>query len=76
VRTRSDVPLTTVLSGDTTQRQAALDSGAQLVSTDFPVAGMAARYGSDFVAQLPTGGVARCDPANVRVTCRDDRLEP
>jgi hypothetical protein len=76
VRTRSDVPLTTVLSGDTTQRQAALDSGAQLVSTDFPVAGMAARYGSDFVAQLPTGGVARCDPANARVTCRDDRLEP
>jgi hypothetical protein len=76
VRTRSDVPLATVLSGDTTQRQAALDSGAQLVSTDFPVAGMAARYGSDFVAQLPTGGVARCDPANARVTCRDDRLEP
>jgi Phosphoinositide phospholipase C, Ca2+-dependent len=76
VRTRSDVPLTTVLSGDTTQRQAALDSGAQLVSTDFPVAGMAARYGSDFVAQLPGSVVARCNPANARVTCRDSRLEP
>jgi len=76
VRTRSDVPLTTVLSGDTTQRQAALDSGAQLVSTDFPVAGMAARYGSDFVAQLPGAVVARCNPANARVTCRDGRLEP
>ena len=76
VRTRSDVPLTTVLSGDTAQLQAALESGAQLVSTDFPVPGMAARYGSDFVAQLPTGGVARCDPVNARATCRDDLLEP
>ena len=76
VRTRSDVPLTTVLSDDTTQLQAALDSGAQLVSTDFPVPGMAARYGSDFVARLPTGGVARCNPVNARATCRDGRLEP
>ena len=76
VRTRSDVPLTTVLSGDTTQLEAALESGAQLVSTDFPVAGMAARYRSDFVAQLPTGGVARCNPVNARQSCRDDRLEP
>jgi hypothetical protein len=76
VRTRSDVPLTTVLAGDTTQREAALDSGAQLVSTDFPIAGMAARYGSDFVAQLPGAVVARCNPANARVTCRDGRLEP
>ena len=76
VRTRSDVPLTTVLSGDTTQLQAALESGAQLVSTDFPVPGMTARYGSDFVARLPTGGVARCDPVNARATCRDEKLEP
>jgi hypothetical protein len=35
VGTRSDVPLTTVLSGDTTQLQAALESGARLVSTTF-----------------------------------------
>ena len=76
VRTRSDVPLTTVLSGDTTQLQAALESGAQIVSTDFPVPGMAARYGSDFVARLPTGGAVRCNPVNSRENCREDRLEP
>jgi Phosphoinositide phospholipase C, Ca2+-dependent len=75
VRTRSDVPLTTILDGDTTQLLAALQSGAQVVSTDFPVPGMAARYGSDFVAQLPTGGVARCNPVNARRGCRDARLE-
>jgi hypothetical protein len=75
VRTRSDVPLSTVLSGDTTQLQAALESGAQVVSTDFPVPGMAARYGSDYFAALPTGGVARCNPVNARTNCRDARLE-
>ncbi len=76
VRTRSDVPLTTILDGDLTQLAAALESGAQVVSTDFPVPGMAARYGSDFVAQLPTGGVARCNPVNARRSCRDSQLEP
>ena len=75
VRTRSDVPLSTVLSGDTTQPAAALESGAQIVSTDFPVPGMAARYDSDFVAQLPYGAVARCNPVNARAHCRDRRLE-
>jgi Phosphoinositide phospholipase C, Ca2+-dependent len=75
VRTRSDVPLGTVTSGDTAQLEAALESGAQLVSTDFPEIGMSARYGSDFVARLPDGGPARCNPVNAGRGCRDDRLE-
>jgi Phosphoinositide phospholipase C, Ca2+-dependent len=75
VRTRSDVPLGTVTSGDTAQLAAALASGAQLVSTDFPEVGMSARYGSDFVARLPDGGPARCNPVNAGRRCRDDRLE-
>jgi hypothetical protein len=76
VRTRSDLPLETVISGDTTQLRAALASGAQLVSTDFPEVGMSARYGSDFVAELPRGRVARCNPVNAPRRCRDRRLEP
>jgi hypothetical protein len=76
VRTRSDVPLTTVLNGDTAQLAAALGSGAHVVSTDFPVAGMAARYDSDFVARLPGGGTVRCNPVSAQATCRSDRLEP
>jgi hypothetical protein len=75
VRTRSDVPLATVISGDTTQLAAALASGAQIISTDFPVPGMAARYDSHFVAQLPRGAVARCNPINARANCRNRRLE-
>ena len=76
VRTRSDLPLATVTSGDTSLLESALASGAQLVSTDFPQVGMSARYGSDFVAELPGGGVARCNPVNARRACRSDRLEP
>lgn len=76
VRTRSDLPLTTVASGDDSQLRAALASGAQLVSTDFPQVGMSARYDSDYVAELPGGGVARCNPVVARRGCRSDRLEP
>jgi hypothetical protein len=75
IRTRSDVPLGTVTSGDTAMLEAALASGAHLVSTDFPEIGMSARYGSDFVARLPDGGPARCNPVNAPRACRDDRLE-
>jgi Phosphoinositide phospholipase C, Ca2+-dependent len=76
VRTRSDLPLQTVRSGDTAMLEAALRSGAQVISTDFPEVGMSARYGSDYVARLPEGGTARCNPVNAPRQCRSDRLEP
>jgi len=75
VRTRSDVPLRTVLANDTSMLAAALVSGAQLISTDFPQIGMSARYDSDFVAELPEGGPARCNPVNAPRGCHDDGLE-
>jgi hypothetical protein len=50
--------------------------GAHVVSTDFPVPGMSARYDSDFVAELPGGGVARCNQVNAPRECRDEELEP
>jgi hypothetical protein len=75
VRTRSDVPLGTVRSGDTEMLEAALASGAQIISTDFPQVGMSARYGSDYVARLPEGGPVRCNPINAPRRCPDDRLE-
>lgn len=63
VRTRSDVPLDQATSGDTRMLRDALASGAQMVSTDFPAPGLAARYGSDYVAELPHGsGPVRCNP--------------
>jgi Phosphoinositide phospholipase C, Ca2+-dependent len=75
VRTRSDIPLATVTSGDRRQLRAALSSGAQLVSTDFPEVGMSARYDSDYVVRLPEGGPARCNPVIRPRPCRSRRLE-
>ena len=75
IRTRSDVPLGTVIANDTSMLDAALASGAQLISTDFPQIGMSARYDSDFVAELPDGGAVRCNPVNAPRSCRDEFLE-
>ncbi len=74
VRTRADIPISTVTSGDTSMRDAALLSGAQIVSTDFPAVGMAARYDSDYVAMLPGGVPARCNPVATSSSCRTWRL--
>jgi calcium-dependent phosphoinositide phospholipase C len=76
VRTRSDEPMGTVLRGDTQMRDDALASGAQLVSTDFPVAGMAAPWNSDFFVSLPGDTPARCNPVSTSVSCRTSLLEP
>ncbi len=69
VRTRADGPVLTARSGDTTQRDAALASGAQWVSTDYPVPGMSARWGTSYVAAIPGGTPARCNPVNAPVGC-------
>jgi hypothetical protein len=76
VRTRADADTVQARTGDTTIRDAALASGAQIVSTDYPVAGIAARFGTDYVAQLPGGAVARCNPINSNRRCSDADLEP
>ncbi|MEJ8662150.1 phosphatidylinositol-specific phospholipase C1-like protein [Streptomyces sp. MS1.AVA.4] len=75
VRTRSDVPMSTVLNRDTTMRELALGSGAQIVSTDFPAAGMSARYDRDFFVSLPGPDAARCNPVSAPKNCRDDKLD-
>jgi hypothetical protein len=75
VRTRADVPVATVRSGDTAQRDAAFASGAQFVSTDFPVPGLSLRWGTDYVAQLPGGGPARCNPVTAPPDCDAATIE-
>jgi hypothetical protein len=76
VRTRSDDPVTTPTSGDVTQRDAAFASGAQWVSTDYPVPGLTARYGgSTYVAMIPGGTPARCNPINAPPDCQHSWIE-
>jgi hypothetical protein len=75
IRTRSDEPFATVKNEEFSRVRTALDSGAQLITTDFPTVGMAARWDSDFVAELPGGAVVRCNPVSAPPSCRDNQLE-
>ena len=73
VRTRADADTAQARTGDTTQRDAALASGAQFVSTDYPVPNPA--FGTGYFVAIPGDGVARCNPVNSPRHCRDRRLE-
>ncbi|KAF2266531.1 hypothetical protein CC78DRAFT_542489 [Lojkania enalia] len=74
IRTRADVPIDTVLAKDTEMRESAFKSGAQIVSTDFPSWGMAARWGFDYVAWME-GKPGRCNPITAPEWCVDEALE-
>ncbi len=60
VRTRADVGTQQARTGDTTMRDAALASGAQWVSTDYPDPSLSQRFGTTYAVRLPR--VARCTP--------------
>lgn len=75
VRTRADADTVQARTGDTTMRDAALASGAQWVSTDYPVPGRSAAFGTDYVVQVPDGSPARCNPVNTGPHCRNRALE-
>jgi Phosphoinositide phospholipase C, Ca2+-dependent len=69
VRTRADADTGQARSGDTTMRDAALAGGAQWVSTDYPVPGLAARFGTGYYAALPGFVPVRCNPVNAPDGC-------
>ncbi len=73
VRTRADVPTADARTNDTTRREAALSSGAQWVSTDYPEPSTV--FDSVYRVELPGGGPARCNPVNAPPACRDAALE-
>ena len=74
VRTRADEPGNEARTGDTTRRDAAFDSGAHFVSTDYPEPGP---FGTGYVARLPGAPVAsaRCNPVTAPPGCRNEWLE-
>jgi hypothetical protein len=72
VRTRSDAETKEGRSGDTKQRDAALRSGAQIVSTDYPWFEPSRWTG--YSVSLPGRASVRCDPVNAPVRCADADL--
>jgi hypothetical protein len=75
VRTRSDSDTTEARERNTGPRDAALASGAQWVSTDYPVPGLWLGFESDFVVEIPGGTVARCNPVNAPASCESALLD-
>jgi hypothetical protein len=73
VRTRTDEGTEQARTNDTTRRDLALSSGAQILSTDYP-ASEPSSWTKYFVG-LPNGLVARCNPVNKPSGCVDDLLE-
>jgi hypothetical protein len=73
VRTRADADTVQARTGDTTQRDAALASGAQYVSTDYRVENP--DFGTGYSVSLPGEAVARCNPINAPPACATATLE-
>ncbi|NNL66094.1 MAG: hypothetical protein HKP30_07630 [Myxococcales bacterium] len=74
VRTRADSDTEQARTGDVTQRDAALASGAQWVSTDY--ADPDPRFGTGYSVELPGGGAGRCNPVLAPPLCRDEAVAP
>jgi hypothetical protein len=72
VRTRADADTIEARSGDTAPREAALASGAQFVSTDYPVPDPDF---TDYFVQIPGGTPGRCNPVTAPPGCREAGLE-
>ncbi|KHL26667.1 hypothetical protein PK98_02275 [Croceibacterium mercuriale] len=69
VRTRTDANAVEARSGDHTKAQAAMDSGAQAVSTDY-YPGAPDPLGAGFTISLPDGAMARCSLVRVPQGCK------
>lgn len=72
VRTRADSDTINARDNDTTQRDAALASGAQFISTDYPVPNPDF---SEYFVDIPGDYIARCNPVNPG-TCTEASLSP
>jgi hypothetical protein len=74
VRARADENTVAARTNDTTRRDELLRSGAQMISTDYPLSEPSkwTAYSVGFASGLP----ARCNIINARRGCRDDLLEP
>jgi hypothetical protein len=60
-----------VLDREGNDLDAALATGAQIISTDFPVA----RTDTDYVAAIPGGTPSRCSPVSAPLDCTPSDIE-
>jgi hypothetical protein len=68
IRARTDSDTKEARTNDTAVRDAMLTSGAQLLSTDYPI-NEPARWPGHYVVTLPGNVVTRCNPVNATTGC-------
>ncbi len=68
VRARTDADTKQARINDTSTRNTMLNSGAQILSTDYP-ANEPARWSGHYSVALPGNAVSRCDPVNTSQAC-------
>jgi hypothetical protein len=74
VRTRTDADTKEARADDTARRDSMVASGAQILSTDYPV-NEPARWPGHFVVTLPGNADARCNPVNSPASCSLESLK-
>jgi Phosphoinositide phospholipase C, Ca2+-dependent len=74
IRARTDSDTKQARVNDTTTRDAMMASGAQMLSTDYPV-NEPARWDGHFVVTLPGDAVARCNPINAPAACNAEAVK-
>ena len=70
VRTRSDANTREARTGDVARREAAFESGAQIISTDYYM--LPNLFGTSYVVEFSTPLEARCNPLLGVKGCEDD----
>ncbi len=75
IRARTDADTKQARTDDTSTRDAMVASGAQLLSTDYPV-NEPARWPGHFSVELPGNAVVRCDPVNTVAPCAVRQPQP
>ncbi|QXC62671.1 phosphatidylinositol-specific phospholipase C1-like protein [Aquihabitans sp. G128] len=75
VRTRADGDTSEARANDTSDRDDAYASGAQWVSTDYPVPNWAIGFTSPYFSEVPGGTVARCNPVNAPASCVSSEID-
>jgi hypothetical protein len=73
IRARTDSDTKEARINDTATRDAMMASGAQILSTDYPV-NEPARWPGHYVVALPGNAVARCNPVSASAMCSIESL--
>jgi len=73
VRTRADADVVDARANDVTRRDLAFRTGAQIVSTDFPVPDPV--INAEYSVQIPGGRPGRCNPVQAPKDCRSVDVE-